>query len=145
MAKMILWSRKIQRIYARKIFMLEIYTEPLMVHSLIKGSHPKLHSWNTFGKGLGKSRKPSSYRTLPRKEIRLDLDVSSNQNDNINDLSVETGQEEVSQICNGNTVDSLNANTSAAPTTFAFVPDYLEKEKERLKEDIFNLKTKFQE
>ena len=60
-------------------------------------------------------------------------------------MSVETGQEEVSQICNGNTVDSLNANTSAAPTTFAFVPDYLEKEKERLKEDIFNLKTKFQE
>ena len=33
-------------------------------HSLIKGSCPKLHSWNTFGEGLGKTIKPPSYRTL---------------------------------------------------------------------------------
>ena len=52
-------------------------------HSLIKGSRPKLLSWNTFGEGLGKSRKPPSYRTSPRKKMRLDLEVSSNQEDNI--------------------------------------------------------------
>ena len=96
-------------------------------HSLIKGSRPKLYSWNTFGEGLGKSRKPPSYRTSPRKTIRLDLNVSSNKNDNICDFSVQTGQEEVSQICKENTVDSLNANTSAVPTILAFVPDELEK------------------
>ena len=33
-------------------------------YSLLKGSCPKLHSWNTFGEGFGKSRKPPSYRTL---------------------------------------------------------------------------------
>ena len=114
-------------------------------HSLIKGSRPKLHSWNTFGEGLGKSRKPPSYRTSPRKKMRLDLDVISNQEDNICDFSVQTGQEKVSQSCNENTVDSLNPNTSAVPTTFAFVPDDSEKEKERLKEELFNLKTKLQE
>ena len=42
-------------------------------------------------------------------------------------------------------MDSLNANTSAVATTFAFVPDDLEKAKGRLKEEIFNLKTKLQE
>ena len=66
-------------------------------HSLIKGSRPKLYSWNTFGEGLGKSRKPPSYKASPRKKIRLDLNVSSNQKDNICDFSVQTGQEEVSQ------------------------------------------------
>ena len=84
--------------------------------------------------------------TAPRKKIRLNLDVSSNQKDNICDFSAQTGQE-VSQNCNENTVDSLN--TSAVPTTFAFVHDNLEKEKERkkerMKEKLFNLKTKLQE
>ena len=42
-------------------------------------------------------------------------------------------------------MDSLNAYTSAVPTTFAFVPVDLEKEKKRLKEELFNLKTKLQE
>ena len=42
-------------------------------------------------------------------------------------------------------MDSLNANTSAVATTFAFVPDDLEKAKGRLKEETFNLKTKLQE
>ena len=42
-------------------------------------------------------------------------------------------------------MDLLNANTSAEPTTFAFVPDDLEKEKERLKEELINLKTKLKE
>ena len=56
-------------------------------HSLIKRSRPKLHSWNTFGEGLCKSRKPPSYRTSPWKKIRLNLDVSSNkQKDNICDF-----------------------------------------------------------
>ena len=40
-------------------------------------------------------------------------------------------------------MDSLNANTSAVATTFAFVPDDLEKAKGRLKEEIFNLKLNF--
>ena len=114
-------------------------------HSLIKGSRPKLHSRNTFGDGLGNSRKSPSYRKSPRMKTRLDLDFSSKQKDNISDLSVQTEQEEISQSCNGNTLDSLNANISAVPATFAFVPDDLEKEKERLTEGIFNLKTKFQE
>ena len=109
--------------------------------SLIKGTRPKLHSWNTFGEGLGKRRKPPSYRTSPKKKMRLDLDISSNQECNICDFSVQTGQEEVSQSCNENTVDLFDA----VPTTFAFVPDYLEKEKERLKEESFNVKTKLQE
>ena len=69
----------------------------------------------------------------------------SDQKDNISDISVQTGQEEVSQNCKKITVDSLNANTSDAPTTYAFVPDDLEKAKERLKEELFNLKTKLQE
>ena len=94
-------------------------------HSIIKGSRLKLHSWDTFGEGLGKTRKLPSYRTSPRKKIRLNLDVGSNQKDNICDFSVQAGQEEVSQNCNENTMDSLN--TSAVPTTFAFVPDDLEK------------------
>ena len=42
-------------------------------------------------------------------------------------------------------MDSLNVNTFALPTTLAFVPDDIEKEKERLKEKPFNLKTKLQE
>ena len=42
-------------------------------------------------------------------------------------------------------MDPLNSNTSAVPTTFAFVPDDSEKEKERLKEELFDLKTKLQE
>ena len=72
--------------------------------SLIKGSRLKLHSWNTSGEVLGESRKPPSYRTLsPRKKMRLDLEVSSNQKDNICDLSVQTGQKEVSESCNENT------------------------------------------
>ena len=72
------------------------------------------------------------------------MDVSSNnQKDNICDFSVQAGQEEVSQNCNENTVDWLN--TSALPITFAFVPDDLEKEKERLKEELFDLKIKLQE
>ena len=71
------------------------------------------------------------------------MDVSSKQKDSICDFSVQTGQEEVSQNCNENTVDSLD--TSAVPTTFAFVPDDLEKKKERLKEELFNLKPKHQE
>ena len=65
-------------------------------YSLLKGSRPKLHSWNTFGKGLGESRKLPSYRTSPRKKMCLDLDVSSNQEENICDFSVQAGQEEVS-------------------------------------------------
>ena len=93
----------------------------------------------------GKSRKPPFYWTSPRKKIRLDLDVSRNQKDDMCDFSVQAGQEEVSQNCNENTVDSLNANTSAAPTTFTFVPDDLEKENERKKEELLNLKTKLQE
>ena len=71
------------------------------------------------------------------------MDVSNNQKDDICDFFVQTGQEEVSQNCNENKVDSLN--TSAVPTTFAFVLDDLEKEKQRLKEELFNLKTKLQE
>ena len=114
-------------------------------HSLIKGSRPKLHSWNTFGEGLGKSRKPSFYRTSSRKKIRLDLNVSSKKKDKICNFSAQTGLKEVSQSCKENTVDSLNANTSAVPATFAFVHDDLETEKERLKEKLFNLKTKLQE
>ena len=114
-------------------------------HSLIKGSRSKLHPWNTFRDGLGKSRTPPSDRTSPRKEIRQDLDVSSNQKDSICDFFVQTGQKEVSQSCNENTVDSLNANTSTVPTKFAFVPDGLENEKERLKEELFNSKSKLQE
>ena len=94
---------------------------------------------------LGKSRKPLSHRTSPRKKIPLNLDVSSNQKDNICHFSVQTGHEEVSKSCNENTVDSLNANNSAVPTTFAFVRDDLEKEKARLKEELFNLQTKLQE
>ena len=74
----------------------------------------------------------------------LDLDVNSNQKDNICDFSMQAGQE-VLESCNKNTVDLLNANTSAVPTTSTFVPDDLEKEKERLKEELFNLKTKLQE
>ena len=114
-------------------------------HSLIKGSSPKLQPWNTFRDGLGKSRTPPSYKTSPRKEIRQDLDVSSNQKDSICDFSVQTGQEEVPQSCNENTVDSLNANTSTVATKFAFVPDDLENEKERLKEELFNSKSKLQQ
>ena len=41
-------------------------------------------------------------------------------------------------------MDSLNANTSSTPTTFAFVLDDFEKERERLKEP-FKLKTKLLE
>ena len=77
--------------------------------------------------------------------MRLDLAVSSNQEDNICNFSVEAGQEEVTKSCNENTVDSLNPNTSAVPNTFVFVPDDSEKEKERLKEELLNLKTKLQE
>ena len=73
------------------------------------------------------------------------MDVSSNHKDNICAFSVQAGQEEVSESCNKNTVDLLNANTCAVPTTLAFVPDDLDKEKERLKEELFNLKTKLQE
>ena len=149
MVRMVLWSKKIQHIYARNIFMLQIfpcYRAPGGTkHSLIKGNRPKLHSWNTFGEGLGKSRKLLSYRTSPRKKMRLDLDVSSNQEDNICNFFAQAGQEEVSQSCNENTLNSLNPNTSAVPNTFAFVPDDSEKEKERLKEELFNLKTKLQE
>ena len=60
-------------------------------HSLIKGSCPKLHLWDTFGEGLGKRRKPPSYRTSARKKMHLDLEVSSNQEDNICDFSVQAG------------------------------------------------------
>ena len=42
-------------------------------------------------------------------------------------------------------MDLLNASTSALPTTFAFEPDDLEKKKEKLKEEHFNLKTKRKE
>ena len=43
-------------------------------------------------------------------------------------------------------MDLLNANTSAVPTTSTFLPDDLEKEKERLmKEELFTLKGKLQE
>ena len=73
------------------------------------------------------------------------MDVSSNQKNNIYDFSLQTGQEEISQSCKERPVDSLNPNTSAVLTTFAFVPDNLEKERERLKEEFFNLKTKLQE
>ena len=62
--------------------------------SLINGSRPKLHLWNTFGGGLGKSRKLPSYRTLSPGKI------TRKQKDNICNLSVQTGQEEVSQSCN---------------------------------------------
>ena len=73
------------------------------------------------------------------------MDVSSNQKDSICDFSVQTGQEQVSQSCNENTVDSLNANTSTVATKFAFVPDGLENEKERPKEELFNSKSKLQQ
>ena len=33
MAKMVLWSKKIQHIYARNIFMMQIYTEALVAHN----------------------------------------------------------------------------------------------------------------
>ena len=124
----------------------DIYGAPGDIrHSLIKGSSPKLQPWNTFRDRLGKSRTPPSYKTSTRKEIRQDLDVSSNQKDSICDFSVQTGQEEVPQSCNENTVDSLNANTSTVATKFAFVPDDLENEKERLKEELFNSKSKLQQ
>ena len=148
MAKMVLWSKKIQHIAmcSTHVHAADIYRIPGGTqHSLIKGSRPKLHSWDTFGEGLSKSRKPPSYRTSPRKKMRLDLDVSSNQKGNICDFFVPARQEEVSESCNENTVDLLNASTSALPTTFAFVPDDLEKKKERLKEEHFNLKTKRKE
>ena len=67
-------------------------------HSLIRGSRPKLHSWNNFGEELGKSRKPPSHRTSPKKKMHLDLDVSSNQKDKISDFIVQTGQDGVSEI-----------------------------------------------
>ena len=47
------------------------------------------------------------------------MDASSNQKVNICEFLeffTQTGQEEVSQSCNENTVDLLNANTSAEPT-----------------------------
>ena len=66
--------------------------------------------------------------------MRLDLEVSGNQEDSICNFSIQAGQGEVTKSCNENTVDSLNPNTSAVPNTFAFVPDDSEKEKERLKE-----------
>ena len=93
-------------------------------HSLIKASRPKLHSWNTFGEELSKSRKPSSYRTSARETMRLDLDVGSNQKVNC-DLSVQAGQKKVSENCNKNIVDLFNAS----PPTFAFLPDDLRRRK----------------
>ena len=71
-------------IHSKHFYASDIYRAPAGTrHSLKKRSHPKLHSWNTFGEGLGKSRKPTSYRTSPKKKIPLDLDVSSNQKDNL--------------------------------------------------------------
>ena len=70
------------------------------------------------------------------------MDVSSNLKDDICNFFVQAGQEEVSESCNENTVDLLNANISAIPTTSAFVPDNLVKEKLKLKEEIFSLKIK---
>ena len=99
MAKMVLWSKKIQHIAMclTHVHAADIYRIPGGTqHSLIKGSRPKLHSWDTFGEGLSKSRKPPSYRTSPRKKMRLDLDVSSNQKGNICDFFVPARQEEVS-------------------------------------------------
>ena len=46
---------------------------------------------------------------------------------------------------NENTADSFTAYTSAVLTTLAFVPGGLDMKKERLKEETFNLKVKFQE
>ena len=73
--------------------MVQIYIDSLVVHDTLykNGSRPKLLPWNTFGEGQGKSRRTPSYRTSPRKKICLDLDVSSNQKDSINDFSVLTG------------------------------------------------------
>ena len=42
-------------------------------------------------------------------------------------------------------MDSLYLNTPTVPTIFAFVSDDLEKEKERLKEELFDLKIKLPE
>ena len=42
-------------------------------------------------------------------------------------------------------MDSLNPNTSAVTNRFAFVSGDLEKEIERLNEELFNLKTKLLE
>ena len=118
MAKVSLWSKKIQHICSKHFHAADIYKAPGGTyiclkhshaadiyratggtrHSLIKGSCPKLHSWNTFGEGLGKNRKPLYKSTSPRKKICLDLDLSGNQKD-ISDFSVQRGQEQVSQSC----------------------------------------------
>ena len=42
-------------------------------------------------------------------------------------------------------METFNANTSAVPNIFAFLPDDLVKEKERLNIKLFNLKIQFQE
>ena len=42
-------------------------------------------------------------------------------------------------------MDSLYLSTPAVPTTFAFASDELETEKERLKEELFDLKIKLPE
>ena len=83
---MVLWSKKIQYIAMcwKHVHTADIYRAPGGTqHSLIKGSRPKLHSWNSFGGGLSESRKPSSYWASATKKMRLDLDVCSNQKDNI--------------------------------------------------------------
>ena len=106
-----------------------------------KGKSSKVISWNTFGEGLGKSRKPPSYKASPRKKIRLDLNVSSNQKDNICDFSVQTGQEEVSQRKHEKQWNRLMLRLHL----HLYLLSDLEKEKEILKEELFNLKTKLQE
>ena len=83
---MVLWSKKIQYIAMcwKHVHTADIYRAPGGTqHSLIKGSRPKLHSWNSFGGGLSESRKPSSYWASATKKMRLDLDVCSNQKDNV--------------------------------------------------------------
>ena len=125
-------------IYMLETFSCSIYLQSPWWYTKLpnKEKSPKITFMEYFWRRLGKSRKPLSYRTSPRKKIHLDLDVSSNRKDNIFDFSVQAGQEEVSQNCNKNTVDSLN--TSAVPTTFAFVTDdlHLEKEKEDRKKNF---------
>ena len=86
--------------------MLQIYTKQLGTrHSLRMESHPKLHSWSRFEEGLGKRRKPQSYKTWTRMKMFLHFNVSSTQEDNICNFLVQVKQKEFSKCCEENKKD----------------------------------------